>query len=103
MSNIVIDRERLATFCRRHYIRYMAFFGSVLRDDFRPDSDVDVLVEFLPQTTPSLFDLVRIQEELKDILGREVDLVERRSIEQSRNYLRRKAILSTAETVYAEG
>jgi hypothetical protein len=81
----------------------MAFFGSVLRNDFRPDSDVDVLVEFLPEAKLGLFDLVRMQEELKDILGREVDLVEKTAIEQSRNYLRRKAILSSAEMIYAEG
>ncbi|KFD40777.1 hypothetical protein DK28_0215575, partial [Peptococcaceae bacterium SCADC1_2_3] len=95
MSNIAIDQERLAAFCRRHHIRCMAFFGSVLRNDFRPDSDVDVLVEFLPEAKLGLFDLVRMQEELKDILGREVDLVEKTAIEQSRNYLRRKAILSS--------
>ncbi|MBC7185682.1 MAG: nucleotidyltransferase family protein [Calditrichaeota bacterium] len=103
MKNIQIDRERLAAFCRRHHIRSLAFFGSVLTDDFRPDSDVDVLVEFLPDATPTLFDLVRMQEELKGILGREVDLIEKKSIEQSRNYLRREAILSTAEVIYAEG
>ncbi|KFI35767.1 hypothetical protein HY02_00650 [Peptococcaceae bacterium SCADC1_2_3] len=103
MSNIAIDQERLAAFCRRHHIRCMAFFGSVLRNDFRPDSDVDVLVEFLPEAKLGLFDLVRMQEELKDILGREVDLVEKTAIEQSRNYLRRKAILSSAEMIYAEG
>ena len=102
MRNVEIDRERLTGFCRHHHILRMAFFGSVLGDDFRPDSDVDVLVEFLPEAKHSLFDLVRMQEELKDILGREVDLVERTAIEQSRNYLRRKAILSSAELVYAE-
>mgnify|MGYP001085224958 CR=1 FL=1 len=103
MKNLDIDRERLAAFCRRHHIRTMAFFGSVLREDFQPNSDVDVLVEFRPEVSPTLFDLVRMQEELKDILGREVDLIEKRGIEQSRNYLRRRAILSTMETVYAEG
>jgi len=97
-----IDQRQLVDFCRRHHIRTMAFFGSVLRDDFRPDSDVDVLVEFLPEATPTLFDLARMEEELKNILGREVDLIEKKSIEKSRNYLRRRAILSTAETVYAE-
>lgn len=102
MRNVEIDRERLLDFCRRHHIRRMAFFGSVLRDDFRPDSDVDVLVEFLPEAKHGLFNLVRMQEELRDILGREVDLVERTAIERSRNYLRRKAILSSAELVYAE-
>jgi predicted nucleotidyltransferase len=81
----------------------MDFFGSVLRDDFRPDSDVDVLVDFKPGTKLGLFDIVRMQEELKNILGREVDLIDRTAIEQSPNYLRRKAILSSLELVYAEG
>ena len=102
MKNIEIDRESLAGFCQRYHIRRMAFFGSVLREDFRPDSDVDVLVDFLPEAKHGLFDLVRMQEELRDILGRKVDLVERTAIERSRNYIRRKAILSTAELIYEE-
>jgi hypothetical protein len=78
----------------------LSFFGSVLRDDFSPDSDVDVLVEFLPEAKHSLFDLVRMQNELKDILGREVDLISRRGVEASRNHLRKRAILESAEVVY---
>ena len=101
-KNIEIDRESLMGFCQRHHIRRLAFFGSVLREDFRPDSDVDVLVDFLPEAKHGLFDLVRIQEELRDIFGRKVDLVERTAIERSRNYIRRKAILSTAELIYEE-
>ncbi len=73
----------------------------MLRDDFRPDSDVDVLVRFAPDAGHTLFDLVRIEEELRALLGREVDLVEKSAIERSRNYLRRKAILAAAEVVYA--
>ena len=70
---ISIDREKIAEFCRRHYIRKLAFFGSVLRDDFGPDSDVDVLVEFETGHVPGLafFD---IEAELSQILGRNVDL-----------------------------
>ena len=79
----------------------MAFFGSVLRDDFGPDSDVDVLVRFHPETRHTLFDMVTMEEELKRILGRKVDLVSRRGIEMSRNYIRRKAILGSAEVIYA--
>ncbi len=70
---IVIDRERLADFCRQHHIRKLALFGSVLREDFRPDSDVDVLVEFEPGHRVGLA-FFQIQEELSKMLGRNVDL-----------------------------
>ena len=72
-SGIVIDRERLADFCRRNRIRRLALFGSVLRDDFRPDSDVDVLVEFEPSHVPGLR-FFALERELSEILGRKVDL-----------------------------
>jgi len=100
-SRIDLPHEQLETFYRRWKIAELALFGSVLRDDFRANSDVDILVQFLPETRCGLLDLVRMQEELKGLLGREVDLVEKAAIEHSRNYLRRKAILSSAETVYA--
>ena len=77
-----------------------ALFGSVLRDDFRPDSDVDVMVQFEPEAHPTLFDLVEMEGELKQIFGRDVDLVTRKGIESSRNYLRRKAILSSVNVIY---
>ncbi len=96
-----ISRETVAEFCRKWRITEFALFGSVLRDDFRPESDIDVLVRFAPDAGHSLFDLVRMQEELKDLLGREVDLVTREAVESSRNLLRRKLILETAEVVYA--
>lgn len=99
--SIEVNKEQLESFCRRWKVAELALFGSVLRKDFRPDSDVDVLVCFLPEARHGLFDLVRMQEELKAILGREVDLVERTAIEHSKNYLRRKAILSSLEIVYA--
>ena len=73
MVNITIDQDRLAEFCRKHHIRKFALFGSVLRDDFRPDSDVDVLVEFEPGHVPGLA-FFSIEAELSDILGRKVDL-----------------------------
>ncbi|OFX13715.1 MAG: hypothetical protein A2Z18_08590, partial [Armatimonadetes bacterium RBG_16_58_9] len=85
---------------RRWSILELAFFGSVLRDDFGPKSDVDVLVKFAPDARYSLFDLVHIQDELSSILGREVDLVERESVERSENYIRRRHILSNVERVY---
>lgn len=72
-SGIVIDRERLADFCRHNHIRRLALFGSVLRDDFGPDSDVDVLVEFEPGHVPGLR-FFALENELSELLGRKVDL-----------------------------
>ena len=82
-------------------LKDFSLFGSVLRDDFGPDSDVDVLVTFAPQATWTLLDHVDMQRELKLILAYEVDLVSRRGVERSHNHLRRKAILETAEVIYA--
>jgi len=72
-ARIEIPKEKLAEFCHRNYIRKLAFFGSVLRDDFTPESDVDVLVEFEPGHTPGLR-FFRMEEELSELLGRKVDL-----------------------------
>jgi predicted nucleotidyltransferase len=95
-----IDDERIAEFCRRWQIAELALFGSVLRDDFRPDSDVDVLVTFAPTADWSLFDHIAMEEELSNLLGRKVDLVSRRAVERSTNWIRREAILTTAEPLY---
>lgn len=100
-ANITIDGEAIATFCRRWKIRELAFFGSVLRRDFRPDSDVDVLVTFHPDAGWGLLDHVQMQDELSEVFGRTVDLVTRRSVEASENWIRREAILASAESVYA--
>lgn len=75
-------------------------FGSVLGDEFRPDSDIDFLVSFAPDENWSLFDLVDMERELAAIVGRKVDLIEKVAIERSHNQLRRKEILSTAQTFY---
>lgn len=103
MNKIRIDipEERIAEFCEKWRIQEFALFGSVLSDDFKPNSDLDVLVTFHENTKPTLFDVVRMENELIELFGREVDLVSRRGLEFSRNYLRRHAILSSAETVYA--
>ena len=91
-------KDKLAELCRKRQVSELALFGSVLRDDFGAESDVDVLVTFAPDAHPSLFDLVEMREDLKDIFGREVDLVEKAGL---RNPFRRRAILETAEVVYA--
>jgi uncharacterized protein len=100
---IFVDRPRITEFCRSHQIKKLAFFGSVLRDDFHPDSDVDVLVSFIPGVYCGLFDLVRMEEELAVILGRKVDLIEREAVEQSENYIRRRNILDAEEPIYVAG
>jgi len=100
---IQIPLKQIEAFCRRWKVKEFTLFGSVLREDFRPDSDIDVLVTFAADAHWSLFDLVSMQEELKHILGREVDLVERRSVERSENYIRRRHILQSLEPVYVAG
>ncbi|MFN8511481.1 MAG: nucleotidyltransferase family protein [Thermomicrobiales bacterium] len=97
--NLTIEREQLKVFCRRWGINELSLFGSILRDDFRQDSDVDVLVAFTPESKPSLFDLVTLKEELEQLFGRRVDLVTRQGIESSPNWIRRAAILDTAERI----
>ncbi len=98
---IPIERGIVEAFCRKWKISELALFGSVLRDDFRPDSDVDVLVSFAQEADWSLLDHMAMEEELAGILGRKVDLVSRRAIERSANRIRRQAILGSAEVVYA--
>src|SRR5437868_682000 len=96
-ARIPVEYAQIVDFCRRWKITEFALFGSVLRDDFRPDSDVDVLVTFAPEARYSLFDFVDMQDELQAIFGRPVDLVERQDVEGSENYLRRKQILNSVE------
>jgi len=100
---VAIDKKRITTFCRKWDIREFSLFGSVLREDFGPDSDVDDLVAFAPSARWGLFDLCRMEEELREIFGREVDLITRRSVEQSENYIRRRNVLEHMEVVHAEG
>jgi len=98
--NIEMPKEQIAHFCRTWKIVELSLFGSVLRDDFRPDSDVDVLVTFSPDADWSLLDHMAMEEDMSAMLGRKVDLVTRKAIERSENYIRRKAILETAQPYY---
>ncbi len=100
-AHIDLPMDAIADFCKRWKIREFALFGSVLRDDFRPDSDIDVLVSFEPNHPWSLLDHVRMQDELGSMLGRSVDLLTRSSVERSDNPYRRDRILSSARTIYA--
>ena len=98
-KNIDFPADKVAEFCKRNRIRKLSLFGSALRDDFRPDSDIDLLVEFQTGAAPSLIDLARMERELSAILGgRKVDL--RTPKELSRYF--RDEVLSTASVQYAE-
>jgi predicted nucleotidyltransferase len=95
-----LPHEKIAEFCRRWNVSELALFGSVLRDDFRHDSDVDVLLTWAPDARISLFDYGPMREELEAMFGRKVDLVSKRGIEQSSNWIRRRSILDSARVVY---
>lgn len=99
---ISFDRAQLDDWLRRWRVRDLLVFGSALRPDFGPDSDVDLLVTFEPAAAWSLFDHARMQQELSEIIGRDVDLVSRAGLERSANWIRRKAILDTARPLYGE-
>ncbi len=98
--DVEVPPEKIADFCRRWKIRELSFFGSILRPDFRPESDVDVMVAFDPEARWPFDDFLKMREELESLLGRTVDLVERGAIERSENYIRRKHILNHVETIY---
>jgi len=97
-DRIGIGPDVLLSVCQRWQIAELALFGSVLRSDFGPQSDIDVLVSFAPDAAHSLFDLTRLQDELEALFGRPVDLVEKRSL---RNPFRRQEIMATQQVVYA--
>lgn len=98
ISTMNIPKHKIADFCRKWKVIEFALFGSVLSKDFRPDSDIDVLVSFSEDVKWSLFDIVRMQNELNEIFGREVDLVEKDAI---RNPFRRHSILRSKKVIYA--
>lgn len=105
MMKVAIDLpiDTIANFCQRWQVTEFSLFGSVLRDDFCPDSDIDVMVKFHPEAHPTFSSLDQMEAELKTIFHRDVDLVTRAGIEHSRNYLRRHEILSSAQVIYATG
>jgi predicted nucleotidyltransferase len=105
MSSVAIDlpTEKIADFCQRWQVMEFALFGSVLRDDFRPDSDIDIMVQFHPEAHPTFSSLDQMEAELKTMFHRDIDLITRQGIETSRNYLRRHEILSSAQVIYATG
>lgn len=96
-----ISQDDLQAFCERWGVVELALFGSALRDELGPESDVDILISFDDKARPTLLDMVRMEDELTELFGRPADLLERDAIEASGNYIRRKAILDSAETIYA--
>ncbi|MFZ4666074.1 MAG: nucleotidyltransferase family protein [Prochlorotrichaceae cyanobacterium] len=102
VTNINLSMPQIHDFCQRWQIVEFALFGSVLRDDFRPDSDIDCLVKFSNDAHWTLLHIGKMEDELKDIFQRDVDLVSRRGLESSRNYLRRKTILNSLEVLYVK-
>ena len=94
---IAVPRDQITDFCRRNHIRWLALFGSAVRDDFRPDSDVDVLVEFEPDTQVTFFTLSRLQRELEGIFARPVDFVMKDGLKRRI----RNSVLASAQVLYA--
>jgi uncharacterized protein len=97
---ITIDENQLEAFCRKWQIVQLALFGSVLRDDFRADSDIDLLATFADGYRYTLRDLMSMEAELRELFGREVDLGDRQSVERDPNYIRRKIILDSLQVIY---
>jgi uncharacterized protein len=97
LANLAISPESLNAFCHKWRVRELSLFGSVLRDDFRPESDVDVLVSFDQDAPWSLWDFITMRDELSALMGRSVDLVEREGL---RNPFRRHTILGTRKVIY---
>ena len=98
--NFTAPKEKIKQFCQKWKISEFAFFGSILTDNYKPDSDIDVLVSFDPSAHWSLFDFVRMKQEISGILGRTVDLVSKRGLERSKNLFRKNSILSQSELIH---
>jgi uncharacterized protein len=99
---IPLPQDQIDAFCSRWHVAELSLFGSVLREDFHPQSDIDILIAFQPDSDWGLLEHVKMQQELQDILGRDVDLVSKHAIERSSNWIRRQEILSTAQPIYAQ-
>ena len=101
MDNLNIPMEQVGEFCRRWKISELALFGSVLREDFTADSDIDMLVSFAAESDWSLFDHLQMQQELAKLLQRDVDLISKRALDRSGNWLRKQEILHTTQVIYS--
>jgi predicted nucleotidyltransferase len=104
MRNLIanISIKEIAKFCQRWKIRELALFGSALRDDFGPDSDLDILIDFDVDAEWGLLEHVQMQQELQTLLHRNVDLISKRGLEYSQNWLRRQEILNTTQILFSK-
>jgi uncharacterized protein len=102
LDRLNLTPTAIQTFCQKWSIIEFFVFGSALRDDFRPDSDLDILVSFAPNSPWTLLDLTTMQQELEDLSHRSVDLIEKQVIENSVNWIRRNEILTTAQVIYSQ-
>jgi uncharacterized protein len=101
MNALIRSRKKqIEEFCRAWNIKELQVFGSVTTDHFRPDSDIDIVVDFPPGSPHTLIQLAKMEAELEGIFGRRIDLLTRQAVEKSRNYIRKKSILSSMEKVY---
>ena len=99
-TKIKPSTEQIQNFCDRWHITEFALFGSVLRDDFRPDSDIDILVTFDPKFKRGLAETLQMRQELQTLFGRKIHLIVKAAIQRSENWLRRKNILESAQVIY---
>ncbi len=99
---IVLKSDKIKQFCRRWKVEELALFGSALRGNLGPDSDIDLLVSFNEESDWSLLDHVQMQFELEEILGRDVDLINKRALKRSPNWIRREEILRTASPIFTK-
>ena len=97
-----IPQNELILFCQRWQIREFALFGSILRADWKPESDIDILVSFKSTANWGLFDHVQMRNELRELFARKVDLITRRALEQTQNHLLRERILKSAQVVFSD-
>ncbi|MGQ9799913.1 MAG: nucleotidyltransferase family protein [Ignavibacterium sp.] len=101
LQDINISEDKIKEICKRFFITELSLFGSALRNDFNDNSDIDLLIEFMPGSGISLFDIIDIQDEFKKLFGRDVDIVSKNAIRRSRNYIKKKQILENYKVIYA--
>jgi predicted nucleotidyltransferase len=101
ITAIDLPMEQIQEFCQKWQVTEFALFGSVLRDDFRSDSDIDILITFSPNAKRGLVETLQMRDELQAIFNRKVDLIVKAAIKRSKNWLRRKNILESAQIIYA--
>jgi predicted nucleotidyltransferase len=98
-----LPQIEITQICQQWQITKMSLFGSILRDDFNSNSDIDILIQFSPDARQGLFTLAKLKHKLEDITGRSIDIVVQESVENSNNWIRKNEILTTAQIIYEQG